>query len=300
MRLAKYLIFDRGNIQKTILLAGSGRSGTTWVENLLNHDNSKRVIFEPFDIKRNRSISHWNPRQYLEADEAGTEYLEPLREILSGRFRSQWSDQFNKKIFASSRLIKAIRANFLLPWIHRTYPDLPIVFLMRHPCAVAHSRIQMGWEASLLSYQSQDALMGGVLNPFRSLLSQEFDEFEKHILVWCVENYVPLTLMEPGSMHVVFYEDLVRQKEIEALFKAVGESAPHLDELEMNKPSALSRHDSSINQGEDMLRSWTKKVSDDQIEKAMKLLAEFGLDKVYNRSIHPQMPAGSVLGSFHS
>jgi len=300
MNLAKYLIFDRGDIENTILLTGSGRSGTTWLENLLNHDNSKRIIFEPFHNTRNGSISHWNPRQYLHPDENRPEYTEPLDEILSGKFRSTWSDQFNKKIIVSSRLIKAIRANFLLPWIHKRYPGIPIIFLMRHPCAVAYSRIQLGWEASVSNILAQKSLMKCCLEPFANILSDELEEFERHILVWCVENYVPLTQMKTGSMHVVFYEDLVLQKDVEirSAFKAVGQTAPDLEKLEMNQPSALTRADSSINQGEDILKSWTKNIAQPQVDRAVDLLTQFGLNRIYNESIHPQMSADTVLGTF--
>ena len=38
----------RGDPGKTVFLAGTGRSGTTWLAGLINHDQSYRDVFEPF------------------------------------------------------------------------------------------------------------------------------------------------------------------------------------------------------------------------------------------------------------
>ena len=54
---------DLGDWRRTVLLAGTGRSGTTWVEKVINHRNRFRVMFEPFHQKKVASISHWSYRQ---------------------------------------------------------------------------------------------------------------------------------------------------------------------------------------------------------------------------------------------
>ena len=297
MKLSKYVIIDTHNIDKTILLAGSGRSGTTWVENLINYDNSKRIIFEPFDTTKNRLISHWPPKLFLDVDENRPEYVEPLTRILSGQLRSMWTDQFNKKVWSSSRLIKAIRANSLLPWIHSLYPDLPIVFLMRHPCAVTHSRIKMGWGTDNSQFLKQEKLAQGILKPFTDILLGNHDNFENHILHWCVENYIPLKLMSKSSMHVIFYEDLVQQKHqvICDLFEAVGQECPPHDKLGLSKPSALSREESAILKGGDLLESWKAHISQSQIDSAVAMLTQFGLQKIYSNTSLPLIPATEVL-----
>lgn len=39
---------DTGRIEDAVILAGMGRSGTTWGADVLNYDKSCRVMFEPF------------------------------------------------------------------------------------------------------------------------------------------------------------------------------------------------------------------------------------------------------------
>jgi len=298
-RLAKYLIFDKGDINETILLAGSGRSGTTWVEDLLNHDHSRRIIFEPFDTSKNPLIAHWHPRQYLEPQDDRPEFTQPLEAILTGKLRSKWTDQFNRRVFSRGRLIKAIRANQLLPWIHERHPQIPIVFLLRHPCAVAYSRVRMGWTPAPEIYLEQEALANGALGPFFQTIQDGTDDFQRHVITWCVENYLPLTQMVPGSLHVVFYEDLVQHKSevIQALFQAVGMDAPPAEHLQLSRPSKLSRQDSSIHSGQNLLSSWRDKVSADQIAGTVTLLKQFGLDRIYDENILPKLAADSVMGS---
>ena len=62
----KTLLYDLGTLNDTIIVAGMGRSGTTWGVNIINHDNSYRVLFEPF-----------SPASVVEAEEF--EYVQYIR-----------------------------------------------------------------------------------------------------------------------------------------------------------------------------------------------------------------------------
>ena len=44
--VSKFYI-DAHNIKHTILIAGTGRSGTTWLSDTINYKNQFRYIFEP-------------------------------------------------------------------------------------------------------------------------------------------------------------------------------------------------------------------------------------------------------------
>ena len=67
------------------------------------------------------------------------------KRILSGGIRNIWVDGANRKVIARKRLVKEIRVNLMLRWIHNNFPDIPVVFLMRNPCAVANSWLTLGW-----------------------------------------------------------------------------------------------------------------------------------------------------------
>ena len=49
----------------TILLAGSGRSGTTWVSDIMNYDNEYRYIFEPFHPRKVDFSKEFGHRKYM-------------------------------------------------------------------------------------------------------------------------------------------------------------------------------------------------------------------------------------------
>src|SRR5437870_3848637 len=80
---------DRGGgPEDTFFMAGTGRSGTTWIAEVLNHDHAYRYLHEPFRPGRVRATKPFLPRQYLRPDDRDPRYVEPARAILSGRVRS--------------------------------------------------------------------------------------------------------------------------------------------------------------------------------------------------------------------
>src|SRR3712207_3533233 len=103
--------------RSSVFLAGSGRSGTTWVSEIINHRNGFRLLFEPFHPGRVGICKNFRRKQYLRRDDRREEYLQAARKILAGKIRSPWTDRFNRKFVARRRLIKDIRANLLLGWM---------------------------------------------------------------------------------------------------------------------------------------------------------------------------------------
>src|SRR5439155_17907235 len=114
----------------------------------------------------------------------------PADEILSGRVRSIWTDKYNRAHLPRKRLVKEVRGNLLLGWMHRNFPGMPIVLVLRHPCAVVSSQLKLpwNWHTDPEVFLSQDALMKDHLEPFREELTRVTDPFERHVLVWCIEN----------------------------------------------------------------------------------------------------------------
>ena len=158
-RLFGMLHVDRGDHRDSVFLAGSGRSGTTWVSGIIDHHNEYRLIFEPFHPGKVRVCKDFRRKQYLRPDDRREEYLGAARRILTGKLRSPWTDRFNTKLLARRRLIKDIRANLLLGWMAENFPGMPIVLLMRHPCAVAASRLALGWRDNLSETMEQEELV---------------------------------------------------------------------------------------------------------------------------------------------
>ena len=199
--------------EKTFLLASTHRSGSTWLVNLIDHKKEFRILFEPFFPQKVPLISHLLPRQYLPASETSERYTLPVSDLLSGNFRNRWTTWHSSHLESKLMLIKTIRANLMLHWINRCFPEIKIILLIRHPCAVAHSVSSLGWYCSMELFTRQENLMRDLLSDKEQWLKEPRSYFECLILQWCIENFVPLTQLSKGNVHIVFYEELFSEPE---------------------------------------------------------------------------------------
>jgi hypothetical protein len=282
----------RGDHTSSVLLAGSGRSGTTWVSAVINHRNAYRLVFEPFHPGKVRIMRGYRRKQYLRPGDRREEYLGPARAALTGELRSLWTDRFNKRLLARRRLIKDIRANLLLGWIHENFPGMPMILLLRHPCAVVASQLALGWGDVLGETMEQEELVEDFLLPVEAEIRAARDPFERRLFSWCIENYVPLRQFAPGEMHLAFYEEfLVRpERELRRLFSFLGEDFDSRAYPVLERPSPLSR-----NPGTHPVDGWRRSVTGRQLERAVEILGLFDLDRLYGEGTMPE-PSGALVG----
>ena len=293
---------DIGDYRQTVILAGTGRSGTTWVQEMINSQNDYRIMFEPFHSKKVDLLNGWNYRQYLRCNDRNDRFLRAATRILSGQIRHQWVDQYSEMFYLRKRLIKDIRIQLILHWIKYNFPEIPIILLLRHPCAVASSKLKLGWDTHLEDFLVQDELMIDFLGPFRKDVESARDPFDKHIFMWCIENYVPLNQFDNRDVLVVFYEHLCinPEKEFKRIMPFIGAtfSSKMLDII--STPSAQSQRDSAIVSGVDPVRSWRTVVDDEHVKRAIEILAIFGLQELYCESDLPLLSGTEALGLFSS
>ena len=283
----------KGDHKDSVFLAGSGRSGTTWLSGIIKHGGGYRYVFEPFNPRKVGAFEHFNSKQYLRPDDAREEFLGPARLALTGALRDSWTDRFNTKIFARRRLIKDIRANLLLAWMRANFPGMPIVLLLRHPCAVVASRLALGWRDNLDETMDQEELVEDFLLPVEDEIRAASDDFERHLFLWCIDNFVPLKQFRPGEIHLTFYENLLAdpETELKSLFDFLGETLDEdvLDDLW--RPSPLSRKGTPV----PSLEGWRAHVGANELERAGEILNLFGLDRVYGEGSMPD-PSGALMG----
>ncbi|MEW6638522.1 MAG: sulfotransferase [Actinomycetota bacterium] len=285
-----------GDHRDAVFVAGSGRSGTSWLADLINHRRDHRYVFEPFDPRRVKLCGHFRSRQYLRPEDRREEYLAPARRILSGGLRSRWTDRFHRTFVARRRVIKDIRANLLLGWLHRNFPGMPIVFLLRHPVAAVLSQISLGWRDVLDETLEQRELLEDFSLPLEEMHAAR-DPFERRLFLWCVENYVPLRQLGVEGACVVFYENLVLrpERELRRLFACLGRDFDGrvLDCLE--RPSPLSRRRSWLAARDP--GAWRREISGARLDRAVEVLALFGLDGIYAGDPEPDAAGLQALGS---
>lgn len=295
-RLAGPLHLDLGGDHRdAVFVAGSGRSGTSWVAESVERCGGYRYVFEPFHPGKVPAARPFGYRRYLRPDDRRPSLLEPARRVLSGEVRGLWTDRFNRSLVARRRLIKDIRANLFAGWLAANFPEMPVVFVLRHPGAVAHSRTRLGWRSRLEEFLAQPELVEDFLVPIAAEMRAARTEFERHVFACCIETRVPLAQLGGGRAYPVLYERLCeRPEELRGLHGYLG-----LDEegsaAALRRPSALSRPGSALLCGGSPVSGWREEVGGGQLRRAEEILALFGLDRVYDDSPVPDADAARRL-----
>jgi hypothetical protein len=283
--------------RSTVFVVGSGRSGTTWIAETLNFDNAYRFIAEPFERGLVPIASAFSPLQYLRPDDGRSEFLIPARTIFEGRVRNAWTDNMNRRIVARSRIVKDVRTTLAAAWIARHFAGMPIVFVLRHPCAVAYSRMTHGWRFRPRDvYFKQPQLMADHLEPFRLLIATPKSEFEEHIVDWCVENVVPMRQLRPDDALVVFYERARREPEtvFRAIFRRVGRTFDGQAMRVAGRPSVSTYLDADrrTHRPSIAVDNWRAEFPPVEIDRALAIVRSFGLDSLYGGD---EMPVAAAL-----
>jgi hypothetical protein len=281
----------KGDHERSVFLAGSGRSGTTWLSEIISHRGGYRFVFEPFNPAKVGAFGSFGSKQYLRPDDGRGEFLGPARLALTGALRDPWTDRFNGTFVARRRLIKDIRANLLLAWMRANFPGMPIVLLLRHPCAVVASRLALGWKGNLNETMEQEELVEDFLLPIEAEIRAARDDFERHLFLWCIDNYVPLKQLGPGEIHLVFYENLLAnpEEELRSLFGFLGDDPDGRVHARLAHPSALSRKNAPV----PSVDGW--RVSASQLERTGEILSLFGLDGIYAEGPMPDPSAAYAV-----
>ncbi len=274
-----------------VVVAGTGRSGTAWVANIVNYANEYRYLFEPFNPFKTVELRHFRYRQYLRPSDEDPAFVLPARLVLSGAVRNPWVDQFNRRLVSRRRVIPEIRANLMLKWLRNRFPETPIVWLMRHPCADANSRMRLGWQTHLEEILDQPLLLDDLVGEFRDHIANAATEFDRHIYLWCVENYVPFRQLAPYDVHVAYYENFCERPkfEFDRLFRYLKRPYNRDVFSQLYHPTVLSREESAIVTGSNLIDAWRTWVTPEQIERAMEILALFGLDRLYGTDSMPKV-----------
>lgn len=139
------------------------------------------MIFEPFYPVYGNSFFDLNKTSYMPQDYEDGEFYKKVSLIMSGRIKNRWVDNANQFINPKGRVVKSIRANLFLKWIKLKIPHIPIVYIIRHPCAVVSSRIKLNWSGEELSIRKSDEkLINEYLKPFYEIMVNAKNPIQVH------------------------------------------------------------------------------------------------------------------------
>jgi len=233
------------------LIAGSGRSGTTWILDVLAQTNTMRPIFEPLHPEAVPGADCFANR-YIEPDNEMPDLHEFLDGLFRGEIRSTWTDyrirphllvprlsmvlslgrisgfitqsreaaeryvRFRRMLEYSPVLVKIIRGNLMLGWLRKHYAAR-IVFVARHPGAVVESRLRIGGRSwitePVLDLFRHKEVLGKLWDRYAPLLTARLELAEAHTLIWCIENQLPLERAAIDGYPAIFYEHLLSDSE---------------------------------------------------------------------------------------
>jgi hypothetical protein len=317
---SKLMIDNSNDWRDTLFVSTGGRTGGTWVSQLINFDLSYRLMFEPASreylmVTRDRlPMLRDNRLQYIRPSSTDPELVRRAEEVITGRFRQGLTDQYNytPRIVFKKRLVKETKSNLFAKWLHERFPGMPIVLLVRHPISSIMSRqpeyfdlppdqraatdeaVQRTRDYKALAL-GQPELMQDFLEPFRAVIEAATSVFAQRMVVWCIQNYVPLHQFAPGEVHLAFYENFCIEpvKEMRRLRRFLG-SELRDDEVDRimrrsrQRSSTLHRtavhgfREPSEIEGYEQIAKWTKRVQPDEQRLAAETLRAFGLDGVYS------------------
>lgn len=267
----KFALVGRPPPSHAILLAGSGRSGTTWLGELLSNLPGIQPIFEPLFPPWNemvRRLTGWDCRDpywrlfYLPAEADHPAWAALWRRILTGRWRNYWTDYERTHFFPDRFLIKEVRAGLMLGFVWRCFQPR-LIYLLRHPAAVVHSRLSapIPWQAHVQDILGQYRLVQDHLQGWEGEIEKETDLIGAHAVWWAVEARVALRQLESVPHYRLFYEDLLLQprQTLAALIAWLGyDRLPPRLEARLARPSRMSNERLRYADALDRLSRWQR------------------------------------------
>lgn len=301
----QYYLFDfhvngrlnaKRKYQDVIWVVGDGRSGTTWVSSLINNRKKYRFMFEPFHPLEFPWMNQFKTFQYIRPENHSNYFLKRGRVIFNGQVQNRRINRNNQYPDSDGLLVKDIHSHLFLNWVDHQFPFVKKVMILRHPCAVALSKMrlnQWNWPQDPDIFWSQVELIQDYLSDFEYVMKKAQSTFERYILTWSILHFVPLQQLDKKRLHLVFYEALCTnpEHELHRLFSYLGEPThfdPELRET-FNTPSRTSRDHSAINTGNDLINGWRGDLTREQTKKALDILSVFGLDQIYDETPAPNI-----------
>jgi hypothetical protein len=250
-------------------------------------------MFEPFQSELVDDFRQFEYFHYMRPGVPNRQLYAYCERVFSGAIRHPWIDREVHCLRPRFRVIKEIRANLFLKWINESFPEVPLLLLIRHPCAVVLSRMQLNWrtDEDIAAFLVQSDLVNDFLRDKLDVIRKATTEEEKHAVIWCISNLVPLQQFSQHDLNVVFYEHLCLRPETELprVFQLIGQDYDAESLRHMDRPSSTSQQTSAVVSGEDKVSHWTKHLTTSQTDRILAVVEKFGLSHLYGDSLTPMV-----------
>lgn len=299
--------------QAPIIIAGFGRSGTTWLSDIISKAIGGLILFEPF-----------HPGVYAESEDlcysTSLDSLEGLLKHITEKSthapsKNKWllrnhlntplqenSQSFVEYIWNNAEVLgfKTIRANHLLGELSKAING-QVVYIYRHPLAVLMSTVnrkrfwdEYGWE-----WHNQYFFERALYHPYwTNSQTKELRRFRTSVisdkkmtilLMWSMSFIISLKEVEKSNGIIISYEDLYIDpyKETMVILERIGYVGPKLHPSYFFTPSlttmnTIHNRKELLNSGVDFLDElfWKNKLNDQKTKQYLSFINEvLSLDK---------------------
>lgn len=281
-------------IGRPIFIFSTRRSGSTLLMNALHSQTGIDYIDEPLNLWRLHPYFQRLPHPpfgyFISLSFDEEKLYTYIRDLLSGkiRFRHRYNLLGAGRTFLVRRFVmKNINATPLIDWFGTRF-EADIVYLVRHPGAVAESLVRRGWHSVAEYYLNDEAYCNSYLNPRQRLLAYQVLErgsfFQKCVLEWCLDNLHPLKVLSEQPWLTLSYEELILRPDNMARLLCERLILPDPERISraLRTPSRTtspdSRKDVQDEGPQSLVTRWLERVTQEDIEGMNELLTAFGID----------------------
>lgn len=244
---------------KHVIIVGTARSGTSWISEIIARQTRYRMLFEPEHENRTKR-GHLLCDLWIDENNASKEVNNYLKDVFNNRVDCDWIAQNSNRKFKrhlwpflpKKYIIKFVRANLSAKYINSSF-KIPVIHIIRNPYDVIWSqkRANFNWLTDLSHFTKQERLVNLIKNKFDFDISnyEKFTQVEKLALRWCIENVIPIEVLEPYQYDskIVKYEELINDINV---FKRLCEEfdltpIKNIDDI-YRKPSSKTHKNSVI------------------------------------------------------
>lgn len=196
----------------TIIILGMPRSGTTWVQSVINRGLRGCTCFEPLHSKEDWKAQRVNPHDLITESlfTAPAEAL--LTEYMQGQRWTRWSSRnatLRDLLVGRPIVLKEVRTAAAVRAIASSFPENAVLYVFRNPYDVVRSMmIHSGgwheWPLHVLNFEP-DALAHELWQTATKVPSPRAGLYAA---VWCLSTYVALQVVGTGHVRPISYEAL--------------------------------------------------------------------------------------------
>jgi hypothetical protein len=282
-------------MSEKVWVIGDGRSGTTWLANLINYDTRFQYIFEPFHPGRNPEVGSIELFAYRREEQQDYELERFFNKVFSGQVFPPDSTVSTRCSNSPDRiLVKDIFANLIAKWVQHRIAGLKIVILLRHPFAVALSKrnhMNWTWMREPADFLTRQDLYNDFLQPFGDVIRSAESYFDKQVVIWAIIHHVMFDQLDEDDFHLIFYENICRQprEELSRLMQFLGHGNNSVERALniIGNVSKFSSEEALRSRGRENYAMWLEQISDEEYKRGCRILKVFNMGKLYSGNPEP-------------